>query len=149
VSVPAALLPALAFVAALPPGSRVAVLGSRGACPALLALVSAFVGALPSSVVVCSGGAGGVDQLAASVASSRGLQVAVFPAAWSSLGRAAGVVRSRQLLAGCAAAVVFWSGDPASSPGSAAALAAARSLGVPVFSVVCPASAGDQLSLWG
>lgn len=159
-----ALAPALAAVAALPAGARVAVLGSRGACPALLALVAAFVAALPAGVVVVSGGARGVDQLAASLAAARGLGVSVVPAPWAALGRRAGMVRSRVLLGGgvlpgvqgrvppAALAVVFWSGSPASSPGSAASLGFARAAGVPCFSVVCPGASGSGAvaapSLW-
>lgn len=155
--VSAGLASALALVAGLPAGSRVAVLGSRGsvACPALLALARAFVAGLPAGVVVVSGGASGVDAAAAAAARARGLPVAVFAAAWSSLGAAAGPARSRALLSsGVSAALVFWSGSAASSPGSAGALVLCRSLGVPFVSVVCPAAAGSAVavaapSLWG
>ncbi len=153
----AVLAPVLAAVASLAPGARVAVLGSRGsvACPVLLALVRAFVAALPAGVVLVSGGASGVDSVAAAAARARGLPVSVFEAAWSSLGSAAGPVRSRALLSsGVSLAVVFWSGDAAASPGSAGALALCQSLGVPFVSVVCPASAAPAVSvaapsLWG
>lgn len=136
------LAPALAAVAsavaAAAPGSavRVGVVGSRSF--ASLALVRAFVAALPAGVVVVSGGAGGVDRVAASAAAARGLEVSVFPAAWA-LGRGAGVVRNTPLVRSCSLVVAFWDGV---SAGTASALALAGSAGVPRFVVSPPAVAG-------
>lgn len=146
-SSPASLAPALALVAGLPAGSRVAVLGSRAwSAPGL---VSALVAGLPAGVVVVSGGAGGVDSLAVAAARARGLATSVVPADWARLGRAAGVVRSRELLATCATAVVFVC---CGSAGSSASVAAARSLRVPCAVVPCSCAAPVPVaspSLWG
>ncbi len=128
------LAAALSAVSALPPGARVGVVGSRS-FPAL-GLVSLFVASLPSSCVVVSGGARGVDARAASSASARGLSVSVFPAAWGSLGRSAGVVRNKALVSSCSVVVVFRS--LGASPGSDSAASLARSCGVPVFVVSPP-----------
>ena len=76
----------------------------------------------------------GVDLLAASWASGVGLPVRSWPAAWSSLGRAAGPVRSRSMLAAAPAGSVLLavaSAAPSAQPGTVAAVRAARSLGVP------------------
>lgn len=139
---PGPLAPALSAVAAAcaaaPAGSavRVGVVGSRSFSS--LALVRSFVAALPAGVVVVSGGAGGVDRVAASAAAARGLEVSVFPAAWS-LGRAAGVVRNAPLVRSCALVVAFWDGV---SAGTGSAVSLARSSFVPVFVVAPPVAAG-------
>ena len=137
-----ALLACRSAVASVPVGSpvRVAVVGSRRF--PRLSLVSSFVAQLPSSVVVCSGGAGGVDQTAVSAAWSRGLAVSVLPAAWSRLGRSAGVVRSAQLLSSVSVVVVFLC---CGSPGASHAVALASLAGVPVFVVPCGCVASPKL----
>ena len=132
------LAAALSAVGAVGAGCRVGVVGSRE-FPAL-GLVSLFVGSLPSSCVVVSGAARGVDRVAASSARSRGLEVSEFAAAWGSqLGRSAGVVRNRELVSSCSVVVVFRS--LGASPGSDSAASLARSCGVPVFVVSPPSGA--------
>ena len=128
---------ALAAVRAAGPGCRVGVVGSRS-FPAL-GLVSLFVASLPSSCVVVSGGARGVDRVAQYAAEARGLwgPSSLFPAEWGSrLGRAAGVVRNAPLVRSCAVVVVFHSLGESRGSDSAASLA--RAAGVPVFVVSPP-----------
>lgn len=144
---PAPLRPALAAVvsaAAACPGLRVAVVGSR-AFPAL-GLVSSFVGALPGSVVLVSGGAVGVDECAASCWRARGLQPVVLPFV-RGVGRAGGPVRNRQLVGSVDLVVAFHDGV---STGTAGVIACARRLGVPVFVVSPPPAPGspEQLPLF-
>jgi predicted Rossmann fold nucleotide-binding protein DprA/Smf involved in DNA uptake len=120
------------FLAALPPGSRVGIVGSRS-FPAAAGIES-FVAALPPGVVVVSGGARGADSLAAAAAVAAGLQLQVFAAEWARLGRAAGPARNRRLVSsGLSALCVFLSSPSAPSPGSLSALRLARAAGVPVF----------------
>ncbi len=141
------LSPALAFVGGLPAGSRVGVVGSRS-FPSL-GLVREFVAALPGGLVVVSGGAAGVDSVAAAAARSRGLSVSVLPGDWGVSARGGGMIRNRRLVAGCAVVVVFLC---CGSAGASSAVALCRSLGVPVFVVPCScgvAAGVSAPSLWG
>lgn len=80
-------------------------------------------------VAIVSGGAGGADRLGERYAAARGLPVERFVPDWGAHGRAAGPIRNREMVAGCALAVFFWDG---ASPGTADAIARARRAGVPV-----------------
>jgi hypothetical protein len=132
------LVAALSAIHEAGPGCRVGVVGSRE-FPAL-GLVSLFVASLPAGCVVVSGAARGVDRAAASSARGRGLEVDEFRAAWSSsLGRAAGMLRNRELVSSCSVVVVFRA--LGASPGSDSDASLARSAGIPVFVVSPPALA--------
>lgn len=138
--VSSALSPALAACAQLAPGSRVAVVGSREFPD--LSLVSEFVASLPSSCVVVSGAARGVDSVAASSARRRGLHVSEISASWSSLGRSAGVVRNAELVSCVDVLVAFHDGV---SPGTASSVSLARRSGVPCFVVSPPPAPGQPV----
>ncbi len=62
---------------------RVAIVGARDADDRTLAAVRAYVAALPDGTVVISGGATGVDQVAARAATERGLEVAEYTCNWA------------------------------------------------------------------
>lgn len=84
-------------------------------------------------LVLWHGGCSGADALAAQWAASRGVPCRAWPADWARFGRAAGPLRSRAMLAAAAATgscglVAFPGGR-----GTAAAVAAARALGVGVW----------------
>lgn len=84
-------------------------------------------------LVLWHGGCSGADACAAAWAAARGVPVRVWPADWARFGRAAGPLRSRAMLAAAAASgrcglVAFPGGR-----GTAAAVAAARALGVGVW----------------
>ena len=113
-----------------PPPPRVLVAGSRAFAdyPLLCATLDRLlVGAGPW--VVVSGGAGGADRLGERYARERGWAVERFVPDWNTHGRAAGPIRNRAMVGGCARAVFFWDGH---SPGTADAIARARKVGVPV-----------------
>ena len=105
---------------------RLAVVGSR-AYPRL-DLVAQYVAALPDGTVVVSGGAKGVDQVAASAARARGLEVAVHLPDWRTYGRAAGMVRNKELVRDADRVVAFWDG---ASRGTANTVDVARRAGEP------------------
>ena len=151
---------AIAAIAALPAGSRVAILGSREACPTLLTQVSDLIAAIPASVELVTGGSvvpggriipiRGVCAHAAATARRHGLPVDVAGADWSA-GKGAGAIRSRSLLASVSLAIIFWSGSAATSPGTAEEIRLCYRLGVSFILVVCPDAAAASVSapsLW-
>jgi len=75
-------------------------------------------------VVVLSGGARGVDTIAAATAQRAGLLVWVMPAEWHLYGKAAGTRRNTDLVAAADFVAVFWDGE---SPGTKHTLALAES----------------------
>ena len=105
----------------------VAIVGSRD--DARPAAVRAFVAALarkhPDCAVV-SGGARGVDSIAAAAAREAGLPVREFPADWARLGRGAGLVRNRTIVEAASVVVAFWDGR---SRGTAHTIGLAREAG--------------------
>jgi hypothetical protein len=54
--------------------------------------------ALPSTTVIIHGDARGADRLAGQAAAERGLRVLACPPEWNRYGKAAGLVRNRQML---------------------------------------------------
>lgn len=84
-----------ALIAAQSP-SFIGIVGSRE-YPDTKA-VRSLVAQLPSYTIVCSGGARGVDVIAATAARERGLHVIEFLADWAGHGRGAGFRRNTQLV---------------------------------------------------
>lgn len=105
---------------------RVAIIGSRGFPN--LGLVRQCVQSLPANTEVVSGGAYGVDAVAADEAASRGLAVRVFPADWRRYGRRAGPLRNRTIVEYADRIIAFWDGT---SRGTANVIALAQALGKP------------------
>jgi len=105
---------------------RVAIVGSRDY--AHLGAVIRYVWALPGDAVVVSGGARGVDRVAAQTARARGLETEVYPADWTQ-GRGAGLARNSAIVRRCDRLVAFWDGT---SRGTADAIRKARLAGKPV-----------------
>ena len=113
---------------------RVAIIGSReyGDLDQVRSFVAGLQRKHPGSVVI-SGGARGVDAVAAAAARSVGLQVVVLPAQWRQGGvfdRSAGCRRNAAIVAACDVLVAFWDGQ---SRGTAHAVSAARRAGKQVF----------------
>jgi hypothetical protein len=106
---------------------RVAVIGSRDGIPA--SLIRSMIDDLPMNCVVVSGGARGVDSLAARFASQRGLDVVEFFADWDAHGRSAGFLRNRVMAANADYVLALWNG---SSRGTGHMIAEAKSRGIPV-----------------
>jgi len=53
---------------------------------------------LPAGTMIMHGAARGADRIAARIARSLGLRVTAYPANWARYGKAAGVIRNRQML---------------------------------------------------
>lgn len=87
---------------------NIAVIGSRD-FPQLDS-VAAYVRGLPSGTVVISGGARGVDRVAASAARSAGHAVREFRPDWDRHGKSAGFKRNAQIVEAADRLVAFWDG---------------------------------------
>jgi len=103
---------------------RIAIVGSREYAD--LWRVPAFVRGLAEGDVVISGGAFGVDTLAANVARTVGLVVIECLPDYATHGRRAPLVRNKQIAQHCERMVAFWDGE---STGTAHAIRCARELG--------------------
>ena len=88
---------------------NIAIVGSRKNVD--LGRVRAFVRTLPASVTVVSGGAIGVDRTAEDEARACGLSVISFPADWETHGKAAGMIRNKDIVSNSECVVAFWDGQ--------------------------------------
>ena len=83
---------------------KLAIIGSRGLKPVLAPH-------MPSGVSeIVSGGAAGVDACAAAYAREKGIRLTEFLPQYALYGRAAPIVRNRQIVAYADAVLVFWDG---------------------------------------
>lgn len=69
-----------------------------------------FIASLPEGTTVVSGGARGVDSIAAFNARARGLKVLEIKADWDRGGRGAGFARNAEIVAKADKVVAFWDG---------------------------------------
>lgn len=110
--------------------TTIAIIGSRDY--SYPERVVAYVNSLPDDTVVISGGARGVDRIAAQAARARGLEVIEIPAQWVIYGRGAGMIRNREVVNRADTIVAFWDGK---SPGTRHAIAYAHKMkkGITVY----------------
>jgi predicted Rossmann fold nucleotide-binding protein DprA/Smf involved in DNA uptake len=94
---------------------KVAIVGSRDF--PRLELVGGKINALAvkaggaSNLTIISGGARGVDAEAERYARSIGAEVVVVPADWDGLGKSAGFIRNKEIVARAHRVVAFWDGE--------------------------------------
>lgn len=105
---------------------RVAIVGSRKYPD--LEKVRAYVMALPTNVVIVTGGAEGVDKMTEETARLRGLDVEIYLPDWSQ-GKKAGPLRNQQIVANADRVVAFWNGQ---SRGTKNSIELAQKRGIPV-----------------
>jgi hypothetical protein len=108
--------------------ARVAIVGSRNFRD--LKWVRSFVRSLPAGTVVVSGGARGVDRVAATEAIKCGLCVDEYPAEWDRLGKSAGFARNQTIVDNCDELHAFWDGQ---SNGTKHTIELARRAGVNLY----------------
>ena len=84
------------------------------------------------TLILC-GEAKGADLLGKRYAKEHGIPVQSFPAQWDEYGKAAGMIRNKQMLAFADALVAFWDGE---SRGTENMLDIAANKGIPVR-VIC------------
>lgn len=110
---------------------KVAVVGSRGLMPSDEEMAEHLSGAGE----IVSGGAAGVDTCAAAYAARHGLTLTEFLPDYARYGRAAPIVRNREIVDHADRVVVFWDG---SSKGALSVIRYAEKVGKPC-TVVRPA----------
>lgn len=108
-------------------GNFLAIVGSREFPD--LDRVRRLSGDLPPNATIVSGGARGVDRLAAAAARRRGLRVIEYLAQWDRFGRRAGFLRNQQIVDRCDRMVAFWDGK---STGTHDAITRARAHHLPL-----------------
>lgn len=110
---------------------RLAIVGSRSvrSFSTVAQAVRHFLDRYGRPGLVLSGGADGVDRLAAEFASFMSLPVHVFRPDWAAHGRRAGLVRNERLVAEADFVLAIWDGR---SRGTAHTVACARRAGLPV-----------------
>ena len=84
---------------------------------------------------VVSGCCRGVDTIAAEAAGRKGVHVEPFPANWDKHGKAAGIIRNRQMAEYADALIAIWNGK---SRGTRNMIEQAGKMGLRVFVVVEP-----------
>lgn len=107
---------------------KVAIVGTRD-WPNPEEVVS-FVSRLKWDTTVISGGACGVDTIAATAAVKRGLQIKIFTADWDTYGRAAGPIRNKEIVDAADGVIAFWDGV---SRGTLSTIEFAKAAGKPVI----------------
>lgn len=87
---------------------------------------------LPPGSIILHGNARGADQLAGQVAADLGFDVRPRPAEWERYGKAAGIIRNREMLAEGPDVVIAFHPDLKKARGTKHMVRIARKAGVPV-----------------
>ena len=107
---------------------KIAIIGSRS-------IFSADIERYASSAdEIISGGAAGVDTLAAEYAKEHGLKLTVFLPNYERYGRAAPIIRNREIVDYAEAVIAFWNGK---SRGTLSTIKYAQKKGVPIKIIIC------------
>ena len=107
---------------------RVAIVGSRNITLASLADY------ITENDEIVSGGAVGVDQCAREYAMKNGLKITEFLPEYSKYGRAAPIIRNKQIVDYADKVIVFWNG---SSKGTLSVIKYAEKVGKPHEIILC------------
>ena len=99
---------------------KIAVVGSRGVT---ISDIGKYIGNVDE---VISGGAVGVDSCAADFAREKGIRLTVFLPQYDLYGRAAPIVRNKQIVDNADKVIAFWDG---SSKGTLSVIKYAQSIG--------------------
>jgi hypothetical protein len=86
---------------------------------------------LDQIALVVNGNAAGVDTIARKWAAAKGLTVKLFKPDWTRHGKAAGMIRNREMLKEATHVITLWDG---SSPGTKAVIDGAKAQGKPLCS---------------
>lgn len=72
--------------------------------------IAEYIHDLPSETVIVSGGARGVDSMAAKWAKFFCMTVEIYTANWGKYGKSAGMIRNSEIVEACDRVVAFWDG---------------------------------------
>ena len=101
---------------------KIAIVGSRGVFPSDIGQY------IPKAEEIVSGGAEGVDRCAANYAKENGIKLTEFLPQYEQYGRAAPIVRNKQIVDYADKIIVFWDG---SSRGTRSVIEYAKKTGKP------------------
>ena len=107
---------------------KIAIIGSRNIC------IKDFSQYLGIGDEVVSGGANGIDTCAADYARKNGLLLTEFLPEWERFGRAAPIVRNKQIVDYADRVIAFWNGT---SKGTLSVIRYAQKTGKPCEVVLC------------
>lgn len=96
---------------------KLAVIGSREFQDYVL-LKSTLDPVLERIDVIVSGGARGADSLADRYAKENGISLCVMKPDWNKYGRAAGILRNKDIIENCDEAIAFWNGKSSGTKNS-------------------------------
>jgi hypothetical protein len=92
-------------------GSRPPVFGAAEWMIRARKAVRRIVAELPAGTIIISGGARGIDTLAAEYGRRYGFEVRIYPAEWAKHGRGAGMIRNAQMVDDADQIIAFWDGE--------------------------------------
>ncbi len=107
---------------------KIAVIGSRSIT------VSDIGRYISDGDEIVSGGASGVDSCAAEYAKANGIKLTVFPPQYERYGRAAPIVRNKEIVNYADKIIAFWNG---SSKGTLSVIKYAEKVGKPCKIILC------------
>ena len=107
---------------------KIAVVGSRSITVTDIGIY------IPECDEIVSGGASGVDSCAAEYAKKNGLKLKVFLPQYECYGRAAPIVRNKEIVDYADKILVFWNG---SSRGTLSVIKYAKKIGKPCEIIIC------------
>ena len=106
---------------------KIAVIGSRGFEDYIR--LEEVLNELNQIECIISGGAKGADRLAEVYADANGIPKKIFPAQWGTHGRAAGMIRNKDIVDASDLVIAFWDG---ASRGTKHTIEYSKKKGVPV-----------------
>lgn len=112
---------------------RIAIVGSRD-YPNAHVVVGARMKALPKGCTIVSGGARGVDSIAAHWADMLGYKKVIYLPDWDAHGKSAGYLRNVTIVDNSDLVIAFWDGT---SKGTKHTIDIAMKKGIPV-EIICP-----------
>ena len=96
--------------------------------------IHVFLQSLPVGSIIIHGAARGADKLTGEIADTLGLEVESYPANWNKFGKAAGVIRNKQMLdEGKPDMVVYFHRNLKESKGTRNMVQQSVEAGLPVF----------------
>jgi len=106
---------------------RVLIAGSRDVVDPLIIEKAVVESGFTVTSVIC-GMARGVDMLGYNWAKQHNVNIEEYPADWDGLGKAAGMIRNRKMVAVAEAAIIIWDGN---SPGTENTIKLVKAKGIP------------------
>jgi hypothetical protein len=91
---------------------KLAVVGSRNIVDEKLIFdsINSIISEVDDEIIIISGGARGVDSIAAKWAKNNNIKLIEIKADWNRLGKAAGMIRNKDIIKNCDIVLAIWDG---------------------------------------